>query len=80
VNIEVHHDRLTISGESKVDENREENGYVIRERRAGKFSRSLPLPAGTEPEKIKANVADGVLTITFPKAAPEQGPKKITVS
>ena len=43
VNIDVHNNILTVSGESKVDENRDENGWAVRERRYGKFSRSVPL-------------------------------------
>lgn len=46
VNIEVHNNVLTVSGETKVSEERDENGYIVRERRYGKFSRALPLPQG----------------------------------
>lgn len=46
VNIDVHNNILTVSGESKVDTNRDENGWAVRERRYGKFSRSIPLPQG----------------------------------
>ena len=46
VNIDVHNDVLTISGESKVSSERDENGYAVRERRYGKFSRALSLPQG----------------------------------
>ena len=49
VNIELHGDRLTISGETKSSSERTENeNYVVRERRSGKFSQSLPVPEGTE--------------------------------
>ena len=46
VNIDVHNNRLTISGETKISTERDENGYAVRERRYGKFSRSLALPQG----------------------------------
>ena len=48
VNIDVHNNLLTVSGESKISSEREENGYAVRERRYGKFSRSIPLPEGTK--------------------------------
>ena len=99
VNIDVHNNRLTISGESKISSERDENGYAVRERRYGKFSRSLALPQGIkvcpsrsllrdddadqhshQPEEVKASLEDGVLTVTFPKATPEQAPKKITIA
>ncbi|KAF9519781.1 hypothetical protein BS47DRAFT_1357826 [Hydnum rufescens UP504] len=80
VNIEVHNNRLTVTGETKVETDRKEDNYVVRERRAGKFSRSLPLPTGVSAEKVKASFVDGVLTITFPKTSPEQAPKKIAIA
>jgi hypothetical protein len=46
VNIDVHHNRLSISGEVKTSTERNENGYAIRERSYGGFSRTLQLPVG----------------------------------
>jgi len=80
VNIDVHNNLLTISGESKVSNERDENGYAVRERRFGKFSRSISLPQGVKIEDIKANLENGVLTVQFPKTTPEQAPKKITIN
>jgi len=80
VQIDVHNGRLGISGESKISEEREENEYAVRERRYGKFSRTLQLPQGANVEDIKASMENGVLTVTFPKSAPEQAPKKITIA
>ncbi|KAI0764118.1 small heat shock protein [Irpex lacteus] len=80
VNIDVHNNVLTISGESKISSDRDENGYAIRERRFGRFERSLPLPQGIKSEDIKAGLENGVLTVSFPKTTPEQAPKKITIS
>ena len=48
VNIELHNDRLIVSGDCKYEGERNEGGYAIRERRFGKFTRSLPLPQGTK--------------------------------
>lgn len=31
-------------------------------------------------DEIKASMENGVLTVTFPKAAPQEGPKRITVT
>jgi len=80
VNIDVHNNRLTVSGDSKSSSEREEEGWVIRERSYGSFSRSLQLPAGVKPDEIKAKMEHGVLAVTFPKTTAEQAPKKITVS
>ncbi|KAI0717765.1 small heat shock protein [Cerioporus squamosus] len=80
VQIDVKDHVLTVSGESTISSERDEKGYSVRERRYGKFSRSLPLPQGIKPEEIKASMAEGVLTVTFPRTTPEQAPKKITIA
>ena len=46
VQIDVKDQVLSVSGESTVSSDRDEKGYSVRERRFGKFSRSLPLPQG----------------------------------
>ena len=46
VNIDLTDNVLTISGESTISSERDEKGYAVRERRYGKFSRSLPVPQG----------------------------------
>ncbi|KAL0572051.1 hypothetical protein V5O48_009909 [Marasmius crinis-equi] len=78
--IDVHDGRLTVSGETRISEERNQEGYAVRERRFGKFSRTLQLPPGVKEEEIKALLENGVLTVTFPKAGKEAEPKKITVS
>ncbi|KAF6747366.1 HSP20-like chaperone, partial [Ephemerocybe angulata] len=55
-------------------------GYAMRERRFGKFSRTLQLPQGLKEEEVKASMENGVLTVTFPKSTPELAPKKISIS
>ncbi|KAA1476764.1 HSP20-like chaperone [Dentipellis sp. KUC8613] len=80
VNIEVHNNALTVSGETNVSSERKEDGYAVRERRSGKFSRTLPLPQGTKPEEIKASMENGVLEVIFPRTTPEQEAKRITIS
>ena len=78
--IDVHNGRLTVSGEVKSSNEENKDGYVVRERRFGRFERVLPLPQGTKPENVSAALNDGVLTVTFPKSTPEQEAKRITVN
>ncbi|KAI0368575.1 HSP20-like chaperone [Pilatotrama ljubarskyi] len=80
VNIDLRNNVLTVSGESRAEQEKQENGYVVRERRFGRFARSLPVPEGIKPEEIKAAMDNGVLTVTFPRQTAEQQPKRITVS
>jgi HSP20 family molecular chaperone IbpA len=48
VHIDSQNGQLTISGESKISSDHDENGYAVRERRFGKFSRTLRLPQGVK--------------------------------
>ncbi|KAF9259385.1 HSP20-like chaperone [Marasmius fiardii PR-910] len=80
VQIDVRDGQLTVSGETKISEEHNQEGYAVRERRFGKFSRTLRLPQGVNEEEIKASLDSGVLTVSFPKAGKEAAPKKITIS
>ncbi|KAK1220635.1 hypothetical protein PQX77_016586 [Marasmius sp. AFHP31] len=80
VQIDVRDGRLTIAGETKISEEHNNDGYAVRERRFGKFSRTLRLPQGVNEDEIKAGLENGVLTVSFPKAGKEAAPKKITIS
>ena len=48
INIDVHQGKLTVSAETKQSSEHDENGYAVRERRFGKFSRTLQLPQGVK--------------------------------
>ncbi|KAF8498183.1 HSP20-like chaperone [Russula emetica] len=81
VSIDIHNNILTVSGQTEEETTkRDAEGFVLRERQHGKFSRSLSLPQGTKNEDVKASMANGVLDITFPKSVPETTPSKITIS
>ncbi|KIJ24799.1 hypothetical protein M422DRAFT_274357 [Sphaerobolus stellatus SS14] len=80
VGIDVHNNRLVVSGQSSQSSELDKDGYTVRERRFGKFSRTLPLPTGTKPQDIKATLNDGVLSVASPRSQPDKEPKKITIS
>jgi HSP20 family protein len=46
VSIGVHNNILTVTGETKQSMDREEEGYSLRERHFGSFSRSMSMPQG----------------------------------
>lgn len=80
VHIEVQNSRLTVSGERTENRELSQDGWVRKERRSGKFARTVILPQGVTPDNIKAGLNDGVLTVTFPKATPEQEARKIAIN
>ena len=57
VDIDVRGNRLVIAGQSALSTTLDREGYVVRERRVGRFSRVLPLPAGT---KVRTRACAGV--------------------
>ncbi len=79
VDITLHNNVLTISGERKAEQEEERGGYHVRERRYGTFSRSLALPEGLDESKIHARYENGVLEVTVEGAAQVQEPKRIQI-
>ena len=78
VSIEVDGGVLTISGERGSEREARGEGYYRIERATGRFSRSLTLPDGVDPEQIEAHFDKGVLEIRIPK--PEQSkPRRVQV-
>lgn len=49
--------------------------YYRRERFAGEFSRAVRLPDGIDPDKVRAEMHDGVLEVRLDKAASQRARK-----
>lgn len=58
---------LEISGERKKEEVQKGDTWHRVERAQGSFMRRFRLPEGTNTDEVKAQVQDGVLTVTVPK-------------
>jgi HSP20 family protein len=78
IDISITGDTLTIRGETRAEEEINEENYIRRERRYGSFCRSLALPLPVVTEKAEAEFENGVLTLTLPKAE-EVKPKAIKI-
>lgn len=59
---------LNIRGERKQEEEHKQEGYHCIERRFGSFHRAVRVPAEVDASKCAAEMKDGVLRITLPKA------------
>src|SRR5206468_11625279 len=55
---------LTIRGEKKTDHEEKGKDFRMVERSYGSFARSLQLPAGMDPNMIKASLDKGVLKVS----------------
>jgi HSP20 family protein len=68
IDISLHGDVLTLSGERKEEEVFDNAAAYRSERFLGKFQRSLTLPVSVNANKVQASYKDGILTVTLPKA------------
>jgi HSP20 family protein len=78
VSIEVQDNTLTVSGERKAEHEEREKGWYRVERSFGRFSRSLTLPEGIDPNAIAASFDNGVLEVRIPKPE-ERKPRRISI-
>ena len=78
VQINVSGDVLTLKGEVKQEEERQDKAWHIREHRFGSFERSIALPTDVKSDKAEAIFENGILTITLPKAD-EVKPRTINI-
>lgn len=78
LDIQVTGDVLTIHGEVKHESEESDVKYHMREQHFSAFTRTLSLPTLVVADKAKAEMKNGVLHLTLPKAE-ESKPKSITV-
>lgn len=72
---------LTLCGEKKESNERNEKGNYFSEIYYGSFKRTIPLPWDLDYDKADAQYNDGILTIAIPKTQNERTKmKKINVS
>jgi len=80
LDIRVDGDMLTISGERKSEQNRNERDFHVMERSHGRFQRSVQLPFTPNPDEVRAEVRHGVLEVRIPKRAAQERSRRIQVS
>ncbi len=74
IDVDVKDNTVRISGERNetVEKNSGNGSYHQRERRVGRFTRSMTLPGPVDSDKAEAKYEDGVLKITIPKQQAEK--------
>ncbi len=76
--VQAHRDILTLRGTRRPAVEREE-AYHRRERRSGSFTRTIQLPYRVDPDRIAAQLENGVLRLSLPRPE-EDKPRRITIS
>lgn len=70
--------RVSISGKREIPVEQEKVSYHRKERAEGAFHRTITLPTDFDADRVDATYADGILTLTLPKAE-EAKPRHIAV-
>jgi HSP20 family protein len=78
VDISVLGETLRISAEMREDAANQDAKWLIRERRYGRFERTLTLPSPVKADEAAADFRDGILIVTLPKTEVAQ-PRSIPV-
>ena len=69
LDITIADDQVTIRGERKQETESKGEDYLVQECYWGSFYRSFALPVEVDVDKAVADIKDGILTLTIPKAA-----------
>jgi HSP20 family protein len=73
IKVNVENGMLTITGSRQEAQEAKEDDYYYSERWSGSFTRTIALPSGIDPDKIKATFKNGVLEVHIPKSAQASG-------
>jgi HSP20 family protein len=77
--VEVTPDDLLVKGETQSEEKSEKGQIYTSEFRSGSLFRSIHFPKKVDPDKVKAEVKNGLLTVTAPVASEAQA-KKVSIA
>ena len=78
IDITTQQNTVTIRAEQPVEQ-QEGVRYYLRERAGGTWLRSFELPVAIDAGRIEAQLHNGVLSLTLPKA-PEAKPRKVQIT
>ena len=78
LDVSVQANVLSITGRREQERKTEEEHFHMTERSYGTFTRSFTLPDGVDSKNLDAELKDGVLTLTLPKA-PEARPQRVQI-
>ncbi len=79
IDIGVHQNTLTLRGKREAEAAGEETTFHRQERTYGSFGRTVALPFRVDPDQVKADFQNGVLTVTLPRPEADR-PRRIQIS
>ena len=78
LDVSVQANVLSISGKREQEATTNDEHVHMVERSFGSFTRSFTLPEAVDTKNLEAELKDGVLTVTLPKA-PEAKPQRVQI-
>jgi HSP20 family protein len=78
LDIQAHRDTLTIRGTRRAIAEKDA-AFHRHERRAGSFTRTIQLPFAVDPDRVEAQLENGVLRLSLPRPE-EEKPRRITIA
>lgn len=79
VDVQVQDQQLSVTGEIPEPQDGEGRRHHRRSRRTGRFELHTYLPGDVNTDAVRAELADGVLTVTVPKAESSK-PRKVEIT
>jgi HSP20 family protein len=79
LDLSVQQNTLTIRGRREPEAKEPEAGFHRRERSYGPFARTIQLPFAVDPDRVKASMDQGILTIEMPRPDADK-PRKIHIT
>ncbi len=79
VDVQIRDNILILKGHCTACAESPKTKYYRLERPPGSFERRFSLPEETEAERVRANLGEGVLTVTLPKKQQRPQPRRVPV-
>jgi HSP20 family protein len=80
IDLRLDGDVITLSGEKRQQQQREQGGMKLSERSYGRFERSFRLPFAPDPSRIEAHFDRGVLHISIPRPERQEATGRIPIA
>ena len=78
LDIQVKQNKIRIAG-TKAADRPEKSSYHRRERKSGRFDRTIAIPVQIDADKVKAEYRDGILALYLPRAELDK-PKTVRIN
>ena len=75
IEISLKDDLLILSGETHMEENKEDEKTFLNEWRSNRFCRQITLPSKVETDGVEAKLKDGILHLSLKKIAAQDAAK-----